>query len=235
MAERREIERPSIIERGLLINKELFYNNMELDDVNNKVWISGELEDDFVYSHSFIGREYYKTRVKVKRLSGVEDFVPVVVKKSLLANLGDTSLKGKYIEVVGRYACHKYAGDDEKVHFEYFVAASNINLCEKYAEDVNLVYLDGFVYREPVYRVTPLGRVITDVMVAIHKENTKGKDYCWCIAWEEYALNVKKMNIGERIQLCGRIQSREYFKRISEDSEELTKTTYEISISDIKR
>lgn len=237
MTKGKEIQKTSIIDRALLADKELFYNDMILYDVGNKVWISGTLESDFSYSHSFIGRKYYKARVMVKRLSGVIDYVPIVVLESLLETFKADALSGRYVEITGRYASHQYFGDDGRRHFEYFVSAKELNVCEKNPEeeDVNLVYLDGYVCHEPVYRVTPFGRVLTDVTIAIHRENSKGKDYCWCIAWENFAFYAKNLKLGDKITVCGRIQSREYFKRISENSDEgCFKTTYEISIADIK-
>lgn len=231
----RESQKTSIIDRTLFADKENFYNDMILYDVGNKVWISGMLESDFSFSHSFLGRKYYKARLMVKRLSGVTDYVPVVVLESVFEKMNVDTLCGRYVEIIGRYASHQYFDDDGGRHFEYFVSVKDINICERAEEDVNCVYLDGYVCHEPVYRVTPFGRVITDVTVAIPRENSKGKDRCWCIAWENFASYAKDLKLGDNIKLCGRIQSREYFKRISETSEEgCFKTAYEISIADIK-
>ena len=201
----------------------------------NKVWISGVIEEEFQYSHKVFETKYYKTRVKVKRLSGVEDYVPIIVSESHVANITGTSHKGKFANVLGRFTTHKSIGDDGGNHIEYFVSVENIDIYENEDElqerDVNLIFLEGVIREKPTFRTTPFGREITDLSVMVDRENYRGRDRIWCIAWEKLSDYVQKLKSGDRVRVYGRIQSREYIKKSSPDSEygEI-RTTYEVSV-----
>jgi single-stranded DNA-binding protein len=100
---------------------------------------------------------------------------------------------------------------------------------EESQKNPNYIYLNGFLCKPPVYRTTPFGREITDILIAVNRAYNKS-DYIPCIAWGRNARFSSGLNVGDNIKIWGRIQSREYQKKISEE-ESITKTAYEISIS----
>ena len=226
--ERREFG--DLIKRGEILN---IPNN--LSD-SNKAWISGFIEEDFEYSHESFGERFYKTRVRVTRNSGTEDLVPIVVSDWRVTNISEIKLKGKYVEVGGQFRSDKRRGKDSKKHLYLYLFVTDISVCEDGKEleetmdENNLIYLDGYICKLPVFRITPLDREITDLLVAVHRNYSK-TDFIPCIAWGERARFASQLKVGDRIKLIGRIQSREYFKKLSPESEEgETRTVYEVSI-----
>jgi len=226
----------SMVERenNVIIRREESSGSEQIFSEFNKVWVSGIIEDDFEYSHEYLWEKFYKTRVKVKRLSGNEDFIPIIVPDIYLGNMLESSQKGKYVEVGGQLRSSK-KWEDGKSHLDMFLFARSINICESEDEledvaNANLIYLDGFICKSPLYRETPLGKEITDLLVAVNRKYNKS-DYIHCIAWGRTAQFTGEMEVGDRIQLYGRVQSREYFKSFSPGSKEGEwKTAYEISI-----
>ena len=96
----------------------------------------------------------------------------------------------------------------------------------------NQIFLDGFICKKPVYRMTPLGREIADILLAVNRAYGKS-DYIPCICWGRNARYAGSLEVGGHIQLWGRIQSRQYQKRVSED-EVVNRVAYEISVSKIE-
>ena len=218
-------------EFGSVIGHEKALNN---PSEFNQVWISGFIEDELEYSYESFGKKFYKTRVRVARKSGTEDFVPIVVSDVRVANISESKLKGKYVEICGQFRSDKRMGEDGWKHLYLYLFVTYISVCEdgkkpEGATDVNLIYLDGYICRPPTFRVTPLGREITDLMVVVHRNYPK-TDFIPCIAWGEGAHYASQLEVGDRVKLVGRIQSREYFKKLSPDSEEReTRIAYEVS------
>lgn len=213
------------------------YGDKEIFKGFNNVRVSGIIEEEFGYSHETFGTKFYRTRVIVKRLSGTEDCVPIVVSESLLL---EGSLKGKYAEVGGQLRSHKKLGKDGRWHLDLFLFATEINVHESEGDfenviNTNLIYLDGYICKPPVFRITPFGRKITNLVLEVGRAHKKC-DYIPCIAWGVAAQTATKWEVGDRVKLYGRVQSREYFKRFSPDSEEgENRITYEISIKRMKR
>ena len=202
----------------------------------NKVFISGKIEAEFEYSHEVLWEKFYRTRVRVERLSGTEDLVPIIVSDLLIGRERiKNSLKGKWVEVAGQFRSHNKVGEDGRKHLELFLFVTSINIYEDEDEleettNANLIYLDGYLCKPPVYRKTPLGRQITDLLIAVNRPYGKS-DYIPCIAWGRVAQWASEFETGNRVKLYGRIQSREYFKRYSEDSDEGEhRVAYEISV-----
>ena len=202
----------------------------------NKVFISGRIEAEFEYSHEVMREKFYRTRVIVKRLSGTEDFVPIVVSDLLIGRERMKNLlKGKWVEVAGQFRSYNKKGEDGRNHLELFLFATAINIYEDEGEleettNANLVYLEGYLCKQPVFRNTPSGRYITDLLIAVNRPYKKS-DYIPCIAWGRVAQWVSELEIGNRIKLYGRVQSREYFKRYSPNSEAGEfREAYEISV-----
>lgn len=202
----------------------------------NKVFVSGRIEAEFDYSHEVLWEKFYRTRVRVERLSGTEDLVPIVVSDLLIGRERmKTSLEGKWVEVAGQFRSYNKLGEDGRKHLDLylFVTAINIYDDEDELEEVtnsNLIYLDGYLCKPPVFRKTPLGRQITDLLIAVNRPYGKS-DYIPCIAWGRVAQCTSEFEAGNRVKLYGRVQSREYFKRFSKDSEAGEyRDAYEISV-----
>lgn len=222
-------------DNNVIIRREAISGNEKIFSEFNKVWVSGIIEEEFEYSHEVWWEKFYKTRVRVTRLSGTEDCVPIVVSDLLMTNILEGSLKGKYVEVGGQFRSHNKLGEDGRKHLDLFLFVTAINVYESEEEfedatNANLIYLDGYICKPPVFRTTPLGRQITDLMLAVNRTYKKS-DYIPCIAWGRVAQYASELEVGNRIKLYGRVQSRQYFKRFSPESEAGEyRTAYEISI-----
>lgn len=221
-------------DNNVIIRQEAIFDKNIFGEFN-KVWVSGIIEEEFEYSHEIWWEKFYKTRVRVARLSGTEDFVPIIVSDLMMTSILDGSLKGKYVEVGGQFRSHSKLGEDGRKHLELFLFVTDINVYESEEEfedatNANLIYLDGYICKPPVFRTTPFGRQITDLMIAVNRTFNKC-DFIPCITWGRIARYASGLEVGNRIKLYGRVQSREYFKRFSPESEEgETRTVYEISI-----
>mgnify|MGYP002566132194 CR=1 FL=1 len=202
----------------------------------NKVFVSGRIEAEFEYSHEVLWEKFYRTRVRVERLSGTEDLVPIMVSDLMIGKeMLKKSLEGKWVEVAGQFRSYNKLGEDGRRHLELFLFVTAINIYEDEDEleeitNANLIYLDGHLCKPPVFRKTPLGRQITDLMIAVNRSYGKS-DYIPCIAWGRIAQWVSEFEVGNRVKLYGRVQSREYLKRYSNDSEAGEyRNAYEISV-----
>ncbi|MBR1868074.1 MAG: single-stranded DNA-binding protein [Clostridia bacterium] len=197
---------------------------MNEEKPNNRVFIRGEIVTEARYSHEVYGEGFYETDVLVKRLSGQADILPLTISERLIQSNG---LKpGSQISALGQFRSYnKLVGEKSKLMLTVFVR----ELVEaEDAKNPNNVVLSGYVCKPPVYRTTPFSREISDVLVAVNRAYNKS-DYIPCIAGGRNARFVKNLAVGERIALSGRIQSREYTKKISE-TESKTMTAYEVSI-----
>lgn len=213
--------------RYVATNQEACFNNVQL---------SGVLESNFEYSHNFACENFYKNRVRVARLSGTEDFVPVIISEFLLSDIKAHTLKGKRVEVEGQFRSHNKILENGKGMLELFVFATSIKVNEEGngetdpQSDYNKVFLEGYICKPTVYRVTPFGREITEVKIVVNRRFGKC-DFIPCITWGRIAQNAFKLQMGEKIRLEGRFQSREYTKRLDDSGEEETRTAYEVSVS----
>lgn len=228
-------EKSSSRDNNVIICRKAISDSENIFSKFNKVWVNGIIEEEFEYSHEVRGEKFYKTRVRATRLSGTKDCVPIVVSELLISDILEGSLKGKYVAVGGQFRSFNKLGKDGRTHLELFLFVKAINVYESKEEFVeetntNLIYLDGYICKPPVFRTTPLGRQITELMVAVNRSYKKS-DYIPCIAWGKGAQYARNLEVGNRIKLYGRIQSRQYFKRFSPKSEAgENRTAYEISI-----
>lgn len=198
------------------------YNNLK----NNVVSIHGEIYTMPEYSHEVYGEEFYEFLLKVDRLSDSYDLVPVTISSRLIDNFEI----GKKIGVEGQFRSYnKQVDGKSKLMLTVFVR----NLVE-YNPNTNPNYIEviGFVCKEPVYRTTPFNREICDILIAVNRSYNKS-DYLPLIAWGRNARYGQNFKVGDRIKIVGRIQSREYIKKISE-FENVTKTAYEVSLNKIE-
>jgi single-stranded DNA-binding protein len=192
---------------------------------NNKVFISGEIISEAEFSHEVYGEGFYEMYVMVKRLSGQGDVLPVTVSERLIA---DKDLKvGVNINAFGQFRSYnKLVDGKSKLMLTVFVREL---LDDPLVKNPNSIVLSGYICKPPVYRTTPFNREIADILVAVNRSYNKS-DYIPCIAWGRNARFAKNLAVGEKIALSGRIQSREYQKRISDDEVKVL-TAYEVSIS----
>ena len=192
---------------------------------NNKVYVMGEIVSDATFSHEVYGEGFYEFFVRVMRLSGQADILPVTLSERLIQ--GNSLAKGKTICALGQFRSYnKIENGKSRLMLTVFVRELLPELPEK---NPNTILLSGYICKQPVYRTTPFNREIADVLVAVNRAYNKS-DYIPCIAWGRNARFVKNLSVGDKIAISGRIQSREYQKKLSE-TDIRTMTAYEVSVS----
>lgn len=202
---------------------------------NNNITLIGVVEKEAEYSHEVFGEGYYIFMIKCLRTSGNEDVLPVMISDRL------TDIKeikaGQAVTVSGQIRSFNRHIDDVKSKLILSVFARELEILAQdatelpFEENINTVILDAHICKPPIYRCTPKGREITDILVAVNRPYGKS-DYIPCIAWGRNARFAGGLEVGEHIQIQGRFQSREYTKKIS-DNEVETRTAYEVSVSRI--
>lgn len=192
---------------------------------NNKVYFMGQIVSDATFSHEVYGEGFYELYVKVMRLSGQADILPVTISERLIRQ---RDLKiGSDICALGQFRSYnKLENGKSRLMLTVFVREI-VEIAP--SRNPNSIVLSGYICKPPVYRTTPFNREIADLLVAVNRAYNKS-DYIPCIAWGRNARFVQNLKVGDRIALSGRIQSREYQKKLSE-SETVTMTAYEVSIS----
>lgn len=195
---------------------------------NNRVSIVGEIISGFKFSHEVFGEGFYTVDVSVDRLSDLKDTIPLMVSERLVDVNED--YQGRLVEVDGQFRSYnRHEGTKNKLVLSIFVREWNEVEENLEAGRTNQIYLDGYVCKEPIYRKTPLGREIADLLIAVNRPYGKS-DYIPCIAWGRNARFASTFEVGGHIQLWGRVQSREYVKKI--DEQEVEKhVAYEVSVS----
>ncbi|MDD5864571.1 MAG: single-stranded DNA-binding protein [Firmicutes bacterium] len=187
----------------------------------NQITLRGNLSAPPTFSHENHSRQFYKFFLEVPRLSGAVDILPVIAEKALLesAELGDTGA----VAITGQIRSHNVRSDGRR-HLMIFVFASTLQ-CQE-GEPVNEVSVEGYLCREPIFRRTPLGREICDVMLAVPRAFQRA-DYLPCILWGRTAQEASRCHTRDKIGITGRLQSRIYTKVTESGAEE--RTAYEIS------
>lgn len=200
---------------------------MDNSTSNNQAVIIGTIEDDFVFNHEIYAEKFYTCTVKIPRLSGTFDDIRVMVSERLVM---DSSFKiGDKVEITGQFRSYNsYENGDNRLLLTVF-AKDIVHYNEEESKNPNSLYINGFICKAPVYRTTPFGREITDLLIAVNRSYNKS-DYIPIIAWGRNARFAKNLKVGDNIKIWGRIQSRKYQKRLSEE-EVITKTAYEVSIN----
>lgn len=198
---------------------------------NNQVSIVGEIISDFQYSHEVYGEGFYMVEVAVSRLSNFSDYIPLMISERLI----DTSQSyiGQKVYVTGQFRSYN-RHEELKNRLVLSVFVREIEFIEEETEEMksNQILLDGYICKDPIYRKTPLGREIADLLVAVNRSYGKS-DYIPCICWGRNARFAARFEVGVHVQIWGRIQSREYVKRLNEDEVEM-RTAYEVSVSKIE-
>ncbi len=200
---------------------------------NNQVSIAGQVTGGFTFSHDVFGEGFYLLEVSVGRLSESYDIIPVMVSERLI-NV-EEPIDGKYLVVSGQFRSYN-RHEENKNRLVLSVFAREVAVYDEMTEEMemkpNYIFLDGFVCKPPIYRKTPLGREIADLLLAVNRPYGKS-DYIPCICWGRNARFAEGFQVGGHIQLWGRIQSREYQKKLSETEFE-KRIAYEVSVSKLE-
>ncbi len=194
---------------------------------NNKVYIAGKVVSEPKFSYEVFGEGFYEFNLEVKRLSDISDAIPVTISERLMQ--AENIIMGSNLAGVGQFRSYnKLIDGKSKLMLTVFIRE-----LKEYDENINpnQIEITGYVCKEPIYRTTPFKREIADVLIAVNRSFNKS-DYLPCIAWGRNAKYVSTLNVGDKLEMVGRIQSRVYQKRIDENTVE-EKVAYEISLNKI--
>lgn len=198
---------------------------MNFNEMNNRVSISGEVVSVPTFSHEIYGERFYEFNLQVPRLSNLNDIIPITITERMLT---ENSIKvGNKFAAFGQFRSYNKL-EEGRSRLMLTVYVKEI-LPYNEAENPNIIEMVGYVCKEPIFRVTPFKREITDVLLAVNRSYNKS-DYLPCIAWGRNARLIKNFVVGDKVQVIGRIQSREYQKRLDDDTV-VTKIAYEVSLS----
>ncbi len=197
-----------------------------MNSETNRIRLAGRVEEDAVYSHSMFGEKFYNVKLAVKRRSGNTDTLNITLSDRLTA---DMPRAGEDISVSGQIRTYNEVSDEGN-------RLKIIVFCQRAPEPasfhVNEVYLKGYLCRKPYYRITPSGRELCDIMLAVNRYGGKS-DYIPCIAWGRNARYMDTLDIGTPVSFSGRLQSRIYTK-VNPDGSAITKTAYEVSVMSLE-
>ena len=198
---------------------------------NNQVTMIGEIVSEFEFSHEVYGEGFYLVDISVSRLSDSVDYIPLMVSERLVDVT--QSYIGETISVSGQFRSYN-RHEEKKNRLILSVFVRELEFVDEIEDDIksNQIYLDGYICKEPIYRKTPLGREIADLLVAVNRSYGKS-DYIPCICWGRNARYASSFEVGSHVEVYGRIQSREYIKKLSETETE-KRTAYEVSVSKLE-
>ena len=198
---------------------------------NNQVTIMGEVVSEFQFSHEVFGEGFYMLEVLVRRLSNSEDRIPLMISERLIDVNQD--YRGEHIYVTGQFRSYnRHEEQKNRLVLSVFVREIAFVEEEMDASKTNQILLEGYICKEPVYRKTPLGREIADLLLAVNRPYGKS-DYLPCICWGRNARYANNFKVGERCAVWGRIQSREYMKKLDEENVE-RRVSFEVSVSKLE-
>lgn len=200
----------------------------------NTVKLVGKVASEKTFSHEMYGEGFYTIDLEVPRLSSSVDLLPVTISERLIVNM-DLSV-GKYVIIEGQLRSYnRYVDNNNRLILTIFAKDIFLPDEEELKEAIrkpNEIFLDGYICKKPIYRTTPFGREITDILIAVNRAYNKS-DYIPCIAWGRNARFCENMLVGDHIRLWGRVQSREYQKKLPSGKVE-TRMAYEVSISKLE-
>ena len=202
---------------------------------NNYLVLIGKIISDKTFSHEIYGESFYLFNLEVPRLSGNEDIIPITISERLIANF-DLSI-GKKVVVEGQFRSYNsYENERNRLVLTVFskdIMEYNEQEQEEQKEKVsNEVTLNGYICKKPIYRQTPFGREIADLLLAVNRAYNKS-DYIPCIAWGRNARFCENMEIGTEVKIVGRVQSRMYEKKFDDGRVE-QRVAYEVSIGSLE-
>ena len=198
---------------------------------NNQVTIMGEVVSAFTFSHEVFGEGFYMVDVSVKRLSNSEDRIPVMISERLIDISQDYT--GEFLMISGQFRSYN-RHEEQRNRLVLSVFAREVEFIEEELDGAktNHILLDGYICKLPIYRKTPLGREIADLLLAVNRPYGKS-DYIPCICWGRNARFASTFQVGEHVQILGRIQSREYVKKLTETETE-KRVAYEVSVGKLE-
>ena len=202
---------------------------------NNHLILRGEIVSQKSYSHEIYGEKFYIVNLEVKRLSSTSDIIPITISERLIMNF-DLEI-GKKVEVEGQFRSYNN-NENERNRLILTVFAKEIRNLENEEENeensnlTNEVILVGYICKKPIYRQTPFGREIADILLAVNRAYNKS-DYIPCIAWGRNARFCQNLEVGTEVKIVGRVQSRSYEKKY-EDGRVENKVAYEVSIASME-
>lgn len=199
--------------------------NNSVFEKNNHVLIKGKIKELPTYSHTVMGEGFFEMYVEVQRLSEEVDILPVTISERLI---GDFKI-GDEIGIIGQFRSYNKLEDNKSKLMLTIFVKELVDPDE--ITEINQIYLVGYICKEPIYRTTPFGREICDVLLAVNRAYNKS-DYLPCIAWGRNARFVRDLGVGEKLEVQGRIQSRKYQKHTTNNNIE-TRVAYEISLSSV--
>lgn len=197
---------------------------------NNIITLIGTIVSEKQFSHEVYGEGFYTFDIEVPRLSENSDIIPVMASERIL---GENFEIGKKVIIEGQFRSYNnYENEKNKLVLTVFV--KNMSEAQEISEEQNPneIILDGFICKKPIYRTTPFGREIADILLAVNRAYNKS-DYIPCITWGRNARFCEDMPIGTELKLVGRVQSRPYEKK-HEDGTIEKRTAYEVSISSLE-
>lgn len=198
---------------------------------NNQVIVAGEIVSEFQYSHEVFGEGFYMVDLSVSRLSNSTDIIPLMVSERLIDVTEDCT--GEFLQAAGQFRSYnRHEEKKNRLVLSVFVRELEFLAPDDMVEKSNQIFLDGYICKEPIYRKTPLGREIADLLIAVNRSYGKS-DYIPCICWGRNARFASGFEVGAHVQILGRIQSREYVKKL-DMQETVKRTAYEVSVSKIE-
>ena len=203
---------------------------MDNNIFNNKIYLEGKVISDLEFSHEMYGEGFYNFEFEVSRLSDTSDILVITVSERLIAGI-DVSI-GSELVIDGQLRSYnKFVDGANRLILTVF--ARDIRQLEERGKNPNQIFLDGYICKAPVYRTTPFGREIADMLLAVNRLYNKS-DYIPTIAWGRNSRFCKSLEVGDNIRVWGRLQSSEYQKKITA-TEVVRKIAYEVSISKMER
>lgn len=205
---------------------------------NNNLTLVGKVTGEKKFSHEIYGERFYVFDLEIPRLSGNSDIIPITVSERLITD--EMLLAGKKLLIKGQFRSYN-TYDSEKNRLVLTVFAKDIKEVEESEEEnemtkkdmvTNEVVLIGYICKAPIYRQTPFGREIADVLLAVNRAYNKS-DYIPTIAWGRNARFCQNLQVGTKVKIVGRVQSRKYEKK-HEDGTVENRVAYEVSIGSLE-
>ncbi len=205
--------------------------NTENCTENNKAIVAGTVVSEPQFSHEVYEELFYTFMLDVPRLSEATDTIRVTISEKFLA--ARSIEVGMKVMIKGQFRSYNnFTNVGNRLILTVFVRDIELLNAETDGESANSIYLNGYICKHPVYRTTPFGREIADILIAVNRSYNKS-DYIPCIAWGRNAKYAETLSVGDNVIIKGRIQSREYQKKISETEVE-NKTAFEVSVSKLE-
>jgi len=191
----------------------------------NRVELTGRLDSEPEFSHKTYGESFYTAKIAVTRKSGYDDCVILMISERLLCSMEIS--KGDILTVTGQIRTYNQMVGEHN-HLMIVVFVKSMEVVPEWTDMDNKVFLEGFICKETVRRTSPLGRELCDMMLAVNRMYNKS-DYIPCISWGRNAIYSGELQVGDKIRLEGRLQSRKY-RKYDENGAAIEKTAYEVSV-----